>query len=54
LHGAFAGVANRAVAAGWSAMEIAAALVDLADNHLLGLITIGEVEAIVEAIRKQS
>jgi hypothetical protein len=54
LHAAFLQIAARAVAAGWNEREVAAALVDLADNHMLCLITIGEVEAIVEAIRKQS
>lgn len=33
---------------------VAATLVDLADNHMLALITIGEVETIIAAIRKQS
>jgi len=47
-------VAARAVAVGWSEQEVAAALVDLANSHMLGLITIGEGEAIVAAIRKQS
>jgi|GEM_PF-5105834 hypothetical protein len=47
-------VAGRAVAVGWNEREVAAALVNLADNHVLGLTTTGEVEAIVAAIRKQS
>ena len=54
MHAAFAQVAAHAASVGWSELEVAAALVDLADNHMLSLITIGEVEAIVEAIRKQS
>jgi hypothetical protein len=54
LHAAFAQVAARAASAGWSEREVAAALVDLADNHMLFLITMGELKAIVEAIRKQS
>ncbi|AYG58723.1 hypothetical protein [Rhizobium jaguaris] len=54
LHSAFAEVAKRAVAAGWDEREVAAALVDLADRHMLDLITVGELEAIMEAIKKQS
>jgi len=54
LHSAFAEVAKRAVAAGWNEREVAAALVDLADQHMLGLVTMGELEAIIEAIKKQS
>ncbi|MBB3455073.1 hypothetical protein FHT86_003372 [Rhizobium sp. BK313] len=34
-----------AVAAGWNEREAAAALVDLADNDMLGLIAIGEESA---------
>ncbi|MDL2404600.1 hypothetical protein PY650_02795 [Rhizobium calliandrae] len=54
LHSAFAEVAKRAVKAGWDEREVAAALVDLADRHMLDLITTGELEAIIEAIKKQS
>ncbi len=54
LHAAFVRLAARAVASGWNAREVAAAIVDLADNHMLSLITLGELKAIVEAIRKRS
>ncbi|MDL2399853.1 hypothetical protein [Rhizobium mayense] len=53
LYSAFAEVAKRAVKAGWDEREVAAALVDLADRHMLDLITTGELEAIIEAIKKQ-
>jgi hypothetical protein len=54
LHAAFLQIAGRAVAAGWNEREVAAALVDLADNHMLGLISTTEVEAIVAIIKRQS
>ena len=54
LRAAFVQVAARAVASSWNEREVAAALVDLADNHMLSLITLGELKAIVEAIRKRS
>jgi DNA-binding GntR family transcriptional regulator len=54
LHSAFAEMAKRAVTAGWNEREVAAALVDLADQHMLGLVTMNELEAIIEAIKKQS
>ena len=53
LHREFAAIATRAVAAGWNEREVAAALVDLADNHMLGLITSGEVDAMIAAIKKR-
>ncbi len=34
LHAAFVQLAARAVASGWNEREVAAALVDLADNHM--------------------
>jgi hypothetical protein len=54
LHSAFMQFAARAIAAGWNEREVAAALVDLADNHMLGLISTTEVEAIVAIIKMQS
>ena len=52
LHREFEAIATRAVAAGWDEREVASALVDLADNHMLGLITTGEVDAMLKAIKK--
>jgi hypothetical protein len=45
---AFQNVAARAMAAGWREQEVAAALVDLADNHLL---TLGSNQEIKEATK---
>jgi hypothetical protein len=38
LDGAFSSIGDAAVAAGWSDEEVAAALVELADNYMLALI----------------
>ncbi|WFU10907.1 hypothetical protein QA646_08730 [Rhizobium sp. CB3090] len=54
LSSAFSQVAAAAAAAGWKEREIAAALVDLADNHMLGLIAAGEFENLLSAIKKRS
>lgn len=44
LQLSFRSLALSAVDAGWSPGEVAAALVELADNHLLTLIATGQVE----------
>ena len=50
LQGALVELAFRAVKAGWDHSEVAAALVFLVDNDMLGLTYQGELEAIFEAI----
>lgn len=51
LHAAFDELARHAIAAGWGEREVAAALVSLADKHMLGLISTHELEAIFEATK---
>ncbi|WP_245464098.1 hypothetical protein [Rhizobium sp. NXC24] len=54
LHLSFAELLSKAVDAGWGEREVAAALVDLADHHMLGLITSGEIDELLGAIKKRS
>ncbi|MFS8056599.1 hypothetical protein QD357_27860 [Rhizobium sp. BR 317] len=53
LHLSFAELVSKAVDAGWGEREVAAALVDLADHHMLGLITSGEIDELLGAIKKR-
>lgn len=45
IEPAFQAMAEMAKQSGWSIMEVAAALVDLADNHILALAANAETEA---------
>lgn len=45
-------LAENAEGAGWSATEVAAALVDLADNHMLALAANAETEEIIRDAKK--
>ena len=51
---AFQDLANRAVAAGWSEREVAAALVDLADNHMLMHDANADTEAALAKLKRRS
>jgi hypothetical protein len=53
LHLAFASFVDRAVAAGWRADEVLATIIELADNHALMLAATFDLDAALEAIRKQ-
>ena len=54
LSDAFADLADRAAAAGWSDEEVAAALTALADNRMLGLAEIDALKSILASIKKHS
>jgi hypothetical protein len=54
VHIAFQELAERAVAAGWGQREVAAALVDVADNHMLMLAANGETDVLLETLKKRS
>ncbi|MDE1994075.1 MAG: hypothetical protein KGI75_16345, partial [Rhizobiaceae bacterium] len=53
MHAAFAELAKRALNAGWREREVAATLVDLADRHMIDLITVEEMDAILGDILKE-
>lgn len=52
LEPAFQAVAEMAERSGWSAAEIAAALVDLADNHMLARAANFETDQMIEEIQR--
>jgi hypothetical protein len=54
VHIAFQDLADRAVAAGWGEQEVAAALVDVADNHTLMLAANGEADFLINFLKKPS
>jgi hypothetical protein len=54
VHIAFQELAERAVASGWGKREVASALVDVADNHMLMLAANGETNVLLEALKKRS
>lgn len=45
-------VTGTAVAAGWSPEEVAAALVELADNHMLSLLANSDVERDLASLKR--
>ncbi|NTJ00374.1 hypothetical protein G6L07_08550 [Agrobacterium rhizogenes] len=51
---AFAELADRAAATGWSDKEVAAALAALADNRMLGIAQIDCLETNLASIKKHS
>lgn len=52
LQLAFEDILTAAAAAGWSEREIVAALIDLADNHMIGLREMQETSAIIALIKR--
>lgn len=54
VHIAFQELAGRAVAAGWSEQEVAAALVDVADNHMLMLAVNRGTDLLINFLKKRS
>jgi hypothetical protein len=54
IEAAFASLAERAVAAGWGEAEVAAALVDVADCHMLSLKANMETEKIIREAASRS
>ncbi len=53
LSEAFAELADRAAAAGWSDKEVAAALTALADNRMLGAAEIAKVEDLLASLKRR-
>jgi hypothetical protein len=51
---AFASLAEQAVAAGWGEAEVAAALVDVADCHMLSLISNLETDKMIQDAASRS
>jgi hypothetical protein len=51
LSDAFAELADRAAAAGWSDGEVAASLAALADNRMLGLVQVEMLEDVLTKIK---
>ncbi|TBD50276.1 hypothetical protein ELH17_08305 [Rhizobium ruizarguesonis] len=49
---AFASVADAAASAGWTPEEVASALVELADNHMLALLSNRDVARQLSFLRK--
>ena len=54
MEPAFQELARQATAAGWNADEIAAALLSLAKNHVLGLLAKAEMDAAIARLRRSS
>ncbi|MBY3464242.1 hypothetical protein HFN80_09480 [Rhizobium laguerreae] len=53
LHLDFAGLVDRAVAAGWRADEVLTTIIELADNHALMLAANAEIEAALSILKKR-
>jgi hypothetical protein len=51
---AFQHLVERATAAGWSEREAVAAVIELADNHMLSIAANDETNALVELLRKMT
>ncbi len=54
VHIAFQQLCDDAVAAGWEATEVATALVEVADAHVLMLIENGQVDDLLATLKKRS
>lgn len=52
LREVFQSVLDRAVAAGWGEPEVASAIVELAENHLLTTASRTETRAVIDIIRR--
>lgn len=52
IEAAFLSLADQAQDAGWGVAEVAAALVDLADNHLLAIEANGDLADLLKRLRK--
>lgn len=53
LSDAFAELADKAIAAGWSDQEVAAALTALADNRVLGAAQIAEINTVLASLKRR-
>ncbi|MBY3531269.1 hypothetical protein HFN72_36120 [Rhizobium laguerreae] len=53
LHLDFAGLVDRAVAAGWRADEVLTTIIELADNHALMLAANADLEAALSILKKR-
>ena len=53
LSYAFADLADRAAAAGWSDEEVAVALAALADNRMLSLVEIARLEVLLDDLKER-